>query len=1212
MQLTQKHRLIAIDTALGADVLGLRKVSIREQISCLFQIEAELSSENSQIDFNKVLGNNATVRLQTANKTTRYFNGFVSRFVQVANQGEYAHYSATLVPWLWFLTRTADSRIFQQKKTPDIIEEVFKAHGFNDYKLSLTGSYQPREYCVQYRESDFNFVSRLMEQEGIYYFFEHEDGKHTLVLADSISAHSPCSGYDEIAFRQLQKDVADREAITEWVMEMEVQPGAYSINAFDFEKPKTSLLASANVTRQHGSGAYEIYDYPGDYIKPADGDRLAQVRLDELQSQHEVLRGNATARGLVPGRTFKLKGHPRQTQAREYLVTSIHLSADAGEFSSRVPQSSDEFFTCIFSAIDKAQQFRPARLARKTVVQGPQTAFVVGPSGEEIHTDKYGRVKVQFHWDRYGKADENSSCWVRVSTPSAGKQWGGVSLPRIGQEVIVEFLEGDPDRPIITGRVHNADAMPPYSLPGEKTKSTFKTNSSKGGDGFNELRFEDKKGDEQILLHGEKDLEVRIKNDSKEWIGNERHLVVKKDQIEQVEGAKHSTVKGDRNSKTEGDCNDTVKGGRYVKVEGADHASIAGDQNAKVTGDISLESGAKINYKAGSKFSVESGVDFHEKAGQNYAMEAGQNVHIKAGMNLVIEAGMQLSLKVGGNFIDISPAGVAIKGTMVMINSGGAAGAGAGSTPVAPTAPEAPDAPKLPKPAADVQPGGAAPSPAPVPPKPVVSSDAATVLKSAAADGTPFCEECARAAEQDAEEGDELVSIESIAWLDGDNDKETAGAIQWVNLPQEDKWVDAANGVANKDRLGRKPRFKVKFSTPGRHSFKVKALADADNVEYTDTEKNRNDNFKWQDQTKTYTTDDDGTKIVAGDFFVTCAGADKFKLVAEDTENNPPVETGWLETRRLVYLVPIRMAGMPDMADVSVFKKEFADLGIALAQLPEVLIDAMPNIGSDDEDAFKRRCKRAFGRSKGVPKSPYALGMAFTEYLAVKNPNQPLELAGVAVGPAAPAVKVPVMARGLRAGDGLKARKLWKDLVPNEDWFVSAQFVPDGGGAAVNIEKARCAALPEGQSSCARVSVDVKGLPAGTGTIKVRVNVVDRMRGGVSFKGENLICVGTRGWWKDKAAASQNETLIHEMGHKVNMVCTGTGKQPDKVDTHYSGKGHAGQHCHFGLPVQASYSNANGAQCIMFGSNCESRLAEFCENCCPAVFKMDLSSGWPA
>lgn len=495
MPIKQDNRSLAIKTALGPDVLAVRSISVNEHLSRLFQIEAELSSEDGEIDFDKVVGHPATIRLDVAQNAKRFFNGFVSRLVQVANRGGHAHYRATIVPWLWLLTRTSDCRIFQKKTVPAIIEEVFKAHGFDDYQLKLSATYAEREYVVQYRETDFNFVSRLMEQEGIYYFFQHEDGEHTLVVADSISAHKPFKGYEEVVFHELEKGADGREAITDWTMEKEIQPGAFVLNDFDFKKPKASLLVNSNVTRKHGKAQFEIYDYPGEYIQSGDGERVAQARLDELQSQCEVFEGKASARGLAAGGVFKLKGHARGDQNREYLITGSSLHADAGEFATAGGSGGDgEFFSCNITAIDKTQQFRPARLTPKPVVQGMQTAMVVGPSGETIHCDEFGRIKVQFHWDRHAKGDDNASCWMRVSQPWGGKNWGGMFIPHVGQEVVVSFEEGDPDRPLITGRVYNPDQMPPVALPAGKTQSAIRDH------GNNQIIMEGKAGDEFIQL----------------------------------------------------------------------------------------------------------------------------------------------------------------------------------------------------------------------------------------------------------------------------------------------------------------------------------------------------------------------------------------------------------------------------------------------------------------------------------------------------------------------------------------------------------------------------------------------------------------------------------------------------------------------------------------------------------------------------------------
>ncbi len=686
MAITQENRELEIATPLGKDVLLITSMSGTEQLGRPFRFELEFASEDHQIISTDIVGQNVTIRLDLSGDETRYFNGFISSFTQMLPKGGLASYRATMVPWLWFLTRTADCRIFQEMTVPDIIEKVFSDHGFADIERSLSGSYRTWLYCVQYRETDFNFVSRLMEQEGIYYFFKHENGKHFLVLADSASAHEPYPDFEELKYHPADEGTKTEECVSDWVVGTHLQPCSYALNDFDFKKTKTEMLVRAIADRKEASVEFEIYDYPGEYTEPDDGNKYVRKRIEELQAQYEVVSAISDARGICTGRTFKLTYHPRDDQNKKYLITSANYNIDAGEFYSGGEGVSGCTYSCSFTAIDATQPFRSPRTTPKPSIPGPQTAMVVGPSGEEIWTDKYGRVKVQFHWDREGKADENSSCWIRVAQVWAGKNWGAMYIPRIGQEVIIEFLEGDPDQPIITGRVYNDQAMPPYELPSEKTKSTIKSNSSKGGGGFNEIRFEDKKGDEQLFIHAEKDHDVRIKNDCKEWIGNERHLIVTTDQIEQVDGDKHLTV--------------------------------AGDQNEKIDGTISIEAGS----------------DIQEKAGMNYGFEAGSNIHIKGGMNVVIEAGTQLTIKAGSSFVDLGPAGVSISGTLVNINSGGAAGSGSGCSP---------DAPKLPQEAATAEPGEvSAPPKPPKPPTPVTFSSQATVMKKAAKDGTPFCEEC--------------------------------------------------------------------------------------------------------------------------------------------------------------------------------------------------------------------------------------------------------------------------------------------------------------------------------------------------------------------------------------------------------------------------------------------------------------------------------------
>ena len=656
MAITQKHREIAIATPLGEDVLLLTGMTGIEQLGRPFNYELDMLSENHQIKFEDIIGQNVTVRIQLTKDKARYFNGYVSRFTQTPGSHRLAKYQATVVPWLWFLTRTSDCRIFQEMTAPDIIKKVFRDHGFTDFQDNLSGSYHKWEYCVQYRETDFSFVSRLMEQEGIYYYFEHQDSKHLLVLADSVNSHEPYPSYEQISYRPPDKSVSSDEIISTLTVETSVQPCLYSLNDFDFKNTKKDLQTRAKIAREHAAADFEIYDYPGEYTESGDGENYARTRIEELQSQYELIKAVSDSRGICTGYNFTLAEYPRQDRNKKYLITSANYTIDSDDFDSSAHGGGKTTYSCSFAAIDAAQPFRTLRTTPKPSIPGPQTAIIVGPSGEEIYTDEYGRVKVQFHWDRYGKADENSSCWIRVAQVWAGKKWGAMYIPRIGQEVIIEFLEGDPDRPIITGRVYNGQAMPPYDLPSEKTKSTLKSNSSKGGQGFNEIRFEDKKNNEQIFVHAEKDEDVRVKNDAYEWIGNDRHLIVKQDQFEHVNRNRHETVDNDHVEQIGNDSNLTVKGDvvEEFKKNRTTMVTKTSQLNAK---EIIVEGSKKISHKT-----------------KTHTIEASAAIHLKAG-RINLEASQGLSFKLGGNFVSIDPSGVSITGSMVKINSGGSASA---------------------------------------------------------------------------------------------------------------------------------------------------------------------------------------------------------------------------------------------------------------------------------------------------------------------------------------------------------------------------------------------------------------------------------------------------------------------------------------------------------------------------------------------------------
>jgi type VI secretion system secreted protein VgrG len=678
---TQDNRLIAIYTTLGEDVLLLQGFRGSEGISRLFKFDLTMQSEEPSISFDSIVGKTATIKIVLQDGGPKYINGIIASFSQGGNSPVFTYYTATLVPWLWMLTRTTDCRIFQNMTVPHIVEKIFTEHGFSDFKKKLQGSYQPREYCVQYRETAFNFISRLMEEEGIFYFFEHEAEKHTLVMADSPSEFKPCPFQPSARYQSGANVGRTEDVVTEWSQGQEVRPGKYTINDFNFEKPLVDLTSNVDGKDVR---KFEIYDYPGEYDSKDKGESLVGIRMEEEQTPQVVVSGSSLCRAFFPGYKFDLQDHYRRDMNQGYTLISIRHSCNAGTNYRSADSSGSAGFTYTnqFQCIPHPSPFRPTRATPVPVMHGTQTAIVVGPPGEEIYVDKYGRVKVQFHWDREGKYNDKSSCWIRVSQNWAGKRWGAMFIPRVGQEVIVDFIEGDPDRPIITGRVYNGSAMPPYDLPAEKTKSSIKSYSSKGGGGFNEIRFEDKKGSEQVFIQAQMNQDIRVKSVLKEFVGSDTHLIVKHDQL--------NSVSGDKN------------------------LHVSGDHNEKVEGTVSLT----------------AGVDIQEKVKNKYALDAGTEVHIKSGMNLVIEAGTTLTVKVGGNFININPQGIYISGTQVYINSGGAAGQGSGSSPQIPKDPLEADTAEAGQ-QSDVLPPKQ-------PPVPAVFSPGALVMKQAAQDGMPF------------------------------------------------------------------------------------------------------------------------------------------------------------------------------------------------------------------------------------------------------------------------------------------------------------------------------------------------------------------------------------------------------------------------------------------------------------------------------------------
>ena len=724
-----QRRVMEIVTPLGEDVLLFHSMHGREELGRLSEFDVTLLSKKADVNLDDILSKNVTVKLELPDRKTRYFNGFVTRFAQTGMHGRYHLYSARVSAWPWFLTRSANCRIFQDLTVPEIIKKVFEEYSIADFKAELTATYTKRVYCVQYRETDFNFISRLMEEEGIYYFFRHKEGRHTMVLADSYTAHAPFAGYEQIPYIPMERTTRiDQECVKDWDFAREVQPGRYCLDDFDFEKPSSDLKVKTKNKRKYELCDYEIFDSPGEYLKSGEGEHYVRIRLDERQYQFELANAKSNARGICVGSLFKLTGQQRNDQNREYLVLSADYELEYTEYEAM--ESRGAHYACGFTALDSKQQFRPRRLTPCPYVQGPQTALVVGPAGDEIYTDKYGRVKVQFHWDRYGKSDENSSCWMRVAHPWAGKNWGMVAIPRIGQEVIVDFLEGDPDQPIITGRVYNAEQMPPWELPANKTQTGVLTRSSKGGSGANAnaIRFEDKKGSEQLWIHAEKNQDIEVENDETHWVGHDRRktidndetTLVKHDRTETVGnnetisigvnrtetvgsnetigiGANRTETVGSNETVTVGSnrsitvgasetktvalqrthavgVNETIAIGaaQEVAIGAYQTVNVGANQDINIGANQSTNVGANRSIDVGANLSTNVGADESRSVSDGRSTSIGKDDALKVGKNLVIDAGDSVTIKTGSASITMKKDGtITIKGKDITVEGSG-------------------------------------------------------------------------------------------------------------------------------------------------------------------------------------------------------------------------------------------------------------------------------------------------------------------------------------------------------------------------------------------------------------------------------------------------------------------------------------------------------------------------------------------------------------
>ncbi len=575
-------REISVKTPLPGETLMFNSLEGHDEVSGCFEFRLGLSSSDPDIAPKDLLGKPVTV-VVGSDEPHRHFHGIVTDFGFREMRDDLAFYDAVLRPALWLLSLSTDNRIFQNMSVTEIVESVLGEYPKVKFKKQLKKSYPPREYCVQYGESDLAFVQRLMEHEGIFYFFEQEAEGHTLVLCDDSSRLAPGEGLEKIRWQpHLRNAFLTEIAMVGWVPLTSIRTGKYTHTDYDFEKPSSDLMAKTENVLDHDEDAAEAYHYPGRYTEFDRGDGLATTRLADLQAPHRRVRAVASAPGLMSGFSFTLEEFPREVENDKYIILRCEYRVWEGMYEAR---SDDRRLTSGFETRLELQPaslvYRPPLRTPHPQMKGPQTAVVVGPAGEEIFTDKYSRVKVQFHWDREGGNDENTTCFIRVSSAWAGSGWGFIQIPRIGQEVIVDFLEGDPDQPMITGRVYNAEQMPPYSLPGNATQSGWKSNSSPGGGGFNEMRFEDKKGSEHVYFQAEKDHIELVKNDETRTIGH--------DWVEDVGNDATQTIGNDRTEIVKNDKSVRVDHNRTVSIGDDDHETVGKKRTLIVKGDEEIE-----------------------------------------------------------------------------------------------------------------------------------------------------------------------------------------------------------------------------------------------------------------------------------------------------------------------------------------------------------------------------------------------------------------------------------------------------------------------------------------------------------------------------------------------------------------------------------------------------------------------------------------------
>lgn len=641
-----------LQTQEGAALL-FANMTARESLGSLFDYRIEAVSRNVQVDLRGLLGTPATVTVTTPQGFVRYFNGMVAEaeqgaFVNIDNV-RYATYVLRVVPRAWLLTQASDCRIFKNVSVPDIVRQMLSEFGFTDVSVRLSAHYPPREYCVQYRESSFAFISRLMEQEGIYYYFTHADGVHTMVLADALGAHAAVSGFESLPYvPPLERGSRMTASIAEWTMARGIRPTRVKLDDYDYLRPRASLLNSeppGDSVDGYTGASLEGFDFPyggpGVSQRVEDGQRYAQVRIDAQNVAKAVSSGTTDAVGMTTGSLFRLADFPLSAVNDEYLVTATQIRLVEPDYQAggNEADEGEPPFACSFQVIRGRQPYRSPQATPRPVIHGLQTALVHGPADEDIAVDKYGRVQVQFFWNTPSRPHADQSCPVRVASQWAGKRWGAIQIPRVGQEVVVSFLDGDPDRPLIIGSVYNQEHMPPYPLPDERTKSGMVSRSLMGGPGdANELRFEDKKGEEELYLHAQRDLRVEAERDHSVTIDRDEAGAIKRDRTHSV--GRDDTLHVGRRLRIEaGEEIEFVTGLARITMNSSGQIQVAGSMlRNTATGTIQLTAGAATSITAGASVSMTAGAAVSLTAGAAVDVNAAGAVAVTAGAALTLTA----------------------------------------------------------------------------------------------------------------------------------------------------------------------------------------------------------------------------------------------------------------------------------------------------------------------------------------------------------------------------------------------------------------------------------------------------------------------------------------------------------------------------------------------------------------------------------------------